>query len=75
MSNTDDNSRRNFFKKLPFSIFSTIALTGLVFHEANTHSKSSIKSISKQEANEIIRNLNSNQNITLAPKPAPNKNA
>lgn len=75
MPNIKDNSRRNFFKKLPFSIGSTVALAGLFFNETNPVTKSAVKSITMHEANEIIKNSSFNQNIKLAPKPAPTKNA
>jgi len=75
MAKKNDESRRNFLKKLPFSIGSTVALAGLVFHEINSHNKPRVKSISKKEANELVKTMNSNIDGKLSPKPAPNKNA
>jgi hypothetical protein len=73
MQNTDNNSRRDFLKKLPSILGSLIPLSGLVFHEAlgNSNKGSNIKSLSKGEADEMIKNSISLQRLELTPKPAP----
>ena len=71
MQNKENNSRRDFLKKLPIAVGSFIAFSSFSFKNSEKISYQKFKTISKTETNEIIKNNNFNLSLKLKPAPAP----
>lgn len=72
MNTTDTNHRRDFLKKIPLAIFSIGAFSLFRINKSRNPSDIKFKSISKSEANDIIKNNKSFSSKKLNPAPAPN---
>ena len=71
MKNSVDISRRDFFNKLIKPVSSSIQSSKVVSVSDIKDSETNFKSISKVEANEIIRNTKSSHLLKFVPKPSP----
>ena len=78
---TNKNSRRELLKKIPLAIAFAMGITGFVFSKGRKKSSvenvdypsPDIKLMSKEEANEIIKNSKSLAQIRIAPGPVPDE--
>ena len=71
MQKTDNNSRRDFLKKIPIAMVSISSFSFLNFKKSNAYSEKNYNTLSESDANEIIKNDNSRLSIQIDPLPAP----
>lgn len=71
MQKTDNNSRRDFLKKIPFAMVSISTFSFLNFKKSKTYSENKYNTLSKSEADEIIKNNNSPASTKMNPAPIP----
>lgn len=74
-----NNHRRGFLKSLTIAIGSFVIFSGFKFKKSNPNTDKAVeppkfKTLSKDEADAIIKNENSSVNVRLNPEPAPIKN-
>jgi hypothetical protein len=71
MYNTDNNPRRDFLKKIPFAIFSIGAFSFIRFGKSHNLSDKKFKTLSRSEADEIIKKEPFSASVKIRPLPAP----
>lgn len=76
MQKADHNSRRDFLKLIPLSMVSISAFLFLKFRKSNKYSEEKYITLSKSEADSIIKNEKFQVSTRINPAPAPvaNKN-
>lgn len=71
MLKTESNPRRDFLKKIPFALVSLSAISMFHIKKSINNSENKFKTISKSEADDIIKSEKFSVSATLKPKPAP----
>lgn len=71
MRKTDTNPRRNFLKKIPIAIVSISALSIFKLKKSTSYSEIKHNTLSKAEANDILKNENFPASKHLKPAPVP----
>ncbi len=71
MQKTDTDSRRDFLKKIPFALASISAFSLFRFKKSNHNSELKFNTLSKSEADEIIKNEEFPASTYLNPAAAP----
>ena len=71
MQITNNNPRRNFLKKIPVAIISISAFSFLKVKKSKGYHENKINTLSKSEAEEIIKNEKFTVQTQLKPSPAP----
>ena len=71
MQKTDNNTRRKLLKMIPGAIVSISAFSFFKFKKSNNYSEKKFDTMSKSEADEIIKNDKFPVAIQLNPAPAP----
>ena len=71
MQKTDNNSRRDFLKKIPFAIVSFSALSFFKVKKSNYYSEKKFNTLSKSEVDKIIQNDSFPVSTQLKPEPVP----
>lgn len=69
-----NNHRRGFLKSLTIAIGSFVIFSGFKFKKSKNVESQKFKTLSKDEADAIIKNESSSVNVRLNPEPAPIKN-
>ena len=69
----NSNSRRDFLKKLTFALVSFVALSSFKFDKTSKTEKQNFKTLSKSEADDIIKNSSFTVIKNLKPESSPNK--
>ena len=71
MQKTNNNPRRDFLKMIPVALASAATLSFFRFKKSNKYSEKSFKTISKAEADVVLKNETFSASIRLNPAPAP----
>ena len=71
MQKTDNNPRRDFLKMIPIAIVSISAFSFFKFKKSNNYSEKKFNTLSKSDADEIIKNEKFAASTRLNPEPAP----
>ena len=71
MQKTDNNPRRNFLKRIPIAIISISAFSLFKIKKPKNYSEKKFDTLSKSEADEIIKNNKFPVTTQLTPAPAP----
>ena len=74
MDINNNNSRRGFFDKLLSPIASIFISDKIISPEEDKSSQNNVNSLSKDEADEIIKNSRSLHLLRFVPKPPPVRN-
>lgn len=69
----NNNLRRDFIKKFTFALGSFFALSSFRFDKSKTVEKQKFKTLSKSEADEIIKNKSYTVSVSLKPEASPKK--
>ena len=67
------NSRRDFLKKMPVAVGSVVAISSLsfIFRKSRNISQHKVNSLSKNDADELIKKNKSLKSAKIKPSPAP----
>ena len=71
MQKTGNNPRREFLKKIPIAIVSMSAFSFFKVRKSNHYSEKNFNTLSRSEADKIIRNNKFPVLTQLKPEPAP----
>jgi len=71
MQKTYNNPRRDFLKMIPIAIVSISTFSFFKFKKSNKYSEKKFNTLSKSEADEIIKNEKFPVSTRLNPAPAP----
>lgn len=68
------NSRRGFFKNLLLASVTIIPLSSFIFKKSKTENVNEFKTLTKEEADDIIKNEKFYSDIQIKPESAPIRN-
>ena len=71
MRKTNNNPRRDFLKRISIAIVSISSISVFNFNKSNNYSEITINTLSKSEADEIIKSEKFPASAQLNPAPAP----
>lgn len=71
MQKSGNNQRRDFLKKIPIAIISIGAFSLFKFNKRNRYSETRFNTLSKSEADKIIKNEKFSIPAQIKPEPAP----
>lgn len=71
MQKPDNNPRRDFLKMITVALVSLSAFSFFMFKKSNKYSEMKFNTLSKPEADEIIKNEKFPVSTSLIPAPAP----